>query len=82
VNAPEEPERQAAGEPAKGPLFVSFRGSVDKMAGRCWCGRTYASADPVDMWVWLEEHDHQEPSDVSPESPMSPVSALSVESSA
>lgn len=39
-------------------LRVSFRQSAGQLAGACWCGRTYNSDDPKDMWSWLDEHQH------------------------
>lgn len=39
-------------------LRVSFRQSDGQLAGECWCGRTYRSDDPKDMWSWLDEHQH------------------------
>ena len=39
-------------------LRVSFRQYDGELAGRCWCGRTWSSADPRDMWEWLEDHEH------------------------
>jgi hypothetical protein len=26
--------------------------------GECWCGRTYRSDEPEDMWSWLDAHQH------------------------
>jgi len=39
-------------------LRVSFRQYDGELAGRCWCGRTWASSNPRDMWEWLEDHEH------------------------
>lgn len=39
-------------------LCVSFRQSGGRLAGECWCGRRYSSADPEDMWRWLDDHRH------------------------
>jgi hypothetical protein len=39
-------------------LRVSFRQHDGELTGRCWCGRTWSSANPRDMWEWLEEHEH------------------------
>lgn len=41
-------------------LRVSFRRHDGEMLGRCWCGRTYSSPDPRDMWAWLDDHVHAE----------------------
>ncbi|MGI5488279.1 hypothetical protein [Microtetraspora malaysiensis] len=43
----------------EGVLRVTFLGTVSELAGECWCGRTYTSADPREMWSWLEEHEHR-----------------------
>jgi hypothetical protein len=39
-------------------LRVSFRQYDGELSGRCWCGRTWSSANPRDMWEWLEDHEH------------------------
>ncbi|MBP2365170.1 hypothetical protein [Pseudonocardia parietis] len=39
-------------------LRISFRQFDGAMLGRCWCGRTYSSSDPRDMWAWLDDHAH------------------------
>jgi hypothetical protein len=39
-------------------LRVSFRQYDGELAGRCWCGRTWSSSNPRDMWEWLEDHEH------------------------
>lgn len=41
-------------------LRVTFLGTASTMQGRCWCGRTYASADPKEIWSWLDEHGHRQ----------------------
>ncbi len=43
-----------------GELRVSFRQHDGEMVGRCWCGRTCISADPREMWAWLDDHVHAE----------------------
>jgi hypothetical protein len=42
-------------------LRVSFRQHDGELAGRCWCGLTWSSANPRDMWEWLEDHEHAGP---------------------
>ncbi|GLW05717.1 hypothetical protein Misp01_08470 [Microtetraspora sp. NBRC 13810] len=42
-------------------LRVSLRAAAGQLVGRCWCGRTHAGDDPVEMWDWLDEHEHEEP---------------------
>jgi hypothetical protein len=39
-------------------LRVSFRQYDGELAGQCWCGRTWSSANPREMWEWLEDHQH------------------------
>jgi hypothetical protein len=39
-------------------LRVSFRQYDGELSGRCWCGRTWSSSNPRDMWEWLEDHEH------------------------
>jgi hypothetical protein len=39
-------------------LRISFRQHDGEMVGRCWCGRTWTSAHPREMWDWLDEHEH------------------------
>ena len=40
---------------------VSFRQYDGELSGRCWCGRTWSSSNPRDMWEWLEDHGHAGP---------------------
>jgi hypothetical protein len=39
-------------------LRISFRQHDGEMIGRCWCGRTWTSAHPREMWNWLDDHEH------------------------
>lgn len=46
---------------APGPgreLRITFRQHDGELLGSCWCGRTWTSAHPRQMWDWLDEHDH------------------------
>jgi hypothetical protein len=40
------------------PLRISFRQFDGEMHGTCWCGRTWTSAHPREMWDWLDDHEH------------------------
>ncbi|MEN3302137.1 hypothetical protein [Pseudonocardia sp.] len=39
-------------------LRISFRQHDGEMLGRCWCGRTWTSGHPREMWDWLDDHEH------------------------
>jgi hypothetical protein len=40
---------------------ISFRQFDSDMLGTCWCGRTWTSANPRQMWDWLDDHEHAAP---------------------
>jgi len=40
---------------------ISFRQFDGDMLGTCWCGRTWTSAHPRQMWDWLDDHEHAAP---------------------
>ncbi|MHA6795679.1 hypothetical protein ACVGVM_19515 [Pseudonocardia bannensis] len=49
----------AAGATGTGlELRISFRQYDGEMLGRCWCGRTWTSSHPREMWDWLDDHEH------------------------
>jgi hypothetical protein len=52
--------------PGERVFRVSFTQWQGDLTGRCWCGRSYDSADPRDMWTWLEDHEHAEPGEAGP----------------
>ena len=39
-------------------LRISFRQHDGEMVGRCWCGRTWTSPHPRQLWEWLDDHEH------------------------
>ena len=39
-------------------LRISFRQHDGEMVGRCWCGRTFTSPHPRQLWEWLDDHEH------------------------
>ena len=40
------------------PLRISFRQFDGEMHGTCWCGRTWTSSHPRELWDWLDDHEH------------------------
>jgi hypothetical protein len=39
-------------------LRITFRQYDGEMLGSCWCGRTWTSSHPRQMWEWLDDHEH------------------------
>ena len=39
-------------------LRISFRQHDGEMVGRCWCGRSWTSPHPRQLWEWLDDHEH------------------------
>jgi hypothetical protein len=46
-------------------LRITFRQFDGEMLGSCWCGRTWTSEHPRQMWDWLDDHEHAVPADGS-----------------
>ena len=50
-------------------LRISFRQYDGEMLGTCWCGRTWSSSSPREMWDWLDDHEHRAGGDNDPVAP-------------